>query len=311
MNATDREFDLVVVGELNLDLILRGDVAPAFGQTEKLVDEMSLTIGSSSAICACGAARLGLRTAFSGVVGNDDFGQLLQRELAHHGVNANGVVVVPTLKTGLSVILSRGTDRAILTYSGSIRSLRFDHLDLSLLRRARHLHLGSYFLLDGLRADIPRLFRLAHEAGLTTSLDTNFDPIENWNGGLKQVLACTDIFFPNETEGHAITGQREPEAIVAALAALGPTVALKLGAAGGLARRGGELVQAPALPVLVADTTGAGDSFDAGFLYGHLRGWPLEHCLQLACACGSLSVRALGGTAGQPTLTEALSQFSE
>src|SRR5512139_1181094 len=111
---TDRDFDIVVVGELNADLILRGDVTPAFGQVEKIIDEATLTIGSSSAIFACGAARLGLRTAFIGKAGNDEFGRFMLRELQQRGIDTRGVVIDPNLPTGLSVILSRPFDRAIL-----------------------------------------------------------------------------------------------------------------------------------------------------------------------------------------------------
>ncbi len=299
------EFDVLVAGDLNADLVLTGDVVPAFGQAEKLVEDASLTIGSSAGIFACGAARLGLRTALAGVTGADEFGGYMRRALEARGVDTSAVVVDPGLKTGLSVILSRGGDRAILTYAGSITRLRLEHLDLARLGRARHLHLAAYFLLEALRPDVPRLFAAARAAGLTTSLDTNYDPARRWDGGLDEVLRHTDLFLPNEVEAGAITGEAEPRAALDALARRVPTVALKLGAAGALAQQGTELASAPALPGDVVDTTGAGDSFDAGFLRGWLDGWPLERCLRLACACGSLSTRAAGGTAGQPTLAEA------
>src|SRR5215217_2912592 len=122
---SDKRFDLVVVGEINPDLILRGDVTPAFGQVEQIVEDAALTIGSSSAIFACGAARLGLRVAFVGKIGDDVFGRFMRQQLAERGVDITGIVVDPAIRTGLSVILSRGVDRAILTYSGSIAALRY------------------------------------------------------------------------------------------------------------------------------------------------------------------------------------------
>jgi sugar/nucleoside kinase (ribokinase family) len=304
-SQSEKPFDLIVVGEINPDLILRGDVTPAFGQVEQLVDDATLTIGSSSAIFACGAARLGLRVAFAGKIGDDVFGQFMREQLAARGVDVTGIVVDPALRTGLSVILSRGADRAILTYSGSIAALRYQEIDLRLLDRARHLHLGAYFMLDALRPDVPKLFAAARARGLTISLDTNYDPSERWDGGLAEALVAADVFLPNETELRAIGGAADTNVAIERLGQRVPTIGAKLGAKGGAAWQHGQTVYADAPPIDVVDTTGAGDSFDAGFVYGYLNGWELDRTLRLACACGSLSTRAAGGTAAQPTLAEA------
>jgi sugar/nucleoside kinase (ribokinase family) len=306
---TIRDFDLLVVGDLNADLILRGDVEPAFGQVEKLIDAATLTLGSSSAIFACGAARLGMRVALVGKVGDDEFGRFVVREMNERGVNTQGVVVDPRVKTGLTVILSRGNDRAMLTYSGSIGALRFAEIDQALIARARHLHVGSYFLLDALCPDIPMLFDLARASGLTISLDTNYDPTGKWNGGLADALRRADVFLPNETELRAIAGIADTVSALDRLAGGGACVAVKLGARGAMAQRGNERATAQSLPVDVVDTTGAGDTFNAGFVYGYLAGWELARALRLGCVCGSLSTRAAGGTTAQPTLAEALEKL--
>jgi sugar/nucleoside kinase (ribokinase family) len=302
----EKDFDLLVVGEINSDLILRGDVIPEFGQVEKNVDDATLTIGSSSVIFACGAARLGLRVAFAGKVGDDIFGRFMREQMIERDIDTSGVVVDPAIPTGLSVILSRGDDRAILTHPGSIAALRYAEIDGLLLARARHLHMGSYFMLDALRPDVPRLFAAAREQGLTISLDTNYDPSERWDGGLREALRYVDVFMPNQTELLAITGIADLDAALEHMARQVPLVGVKLGAQGGAARLGDRIARAAALPVAVVDTTGAGDSFDAGLVYGYLKGWELQRALGLACACGSLSTRASGGTAAQPTLAEAL-----
>jgi sugar/nucleoside kinase (ribokinase family) len=301
-----REFDLLVVGEINPDLVLRGgDLAPAFGQREKLVEDASLTLGSSSVITACGAARLGLRTAFVGLVGNDAFGRFMLGAMADRGIDTRGCLIDRTLSTGVSVVLSSPGDRAILTHLGATAELRGEQVDRSLLARARHLHVGGYFLQRRLQAGLPALFRDARGAGASTSLDTNWDPSGAWTG-LDEALAACDVLLPNQAEALALARRDTLCAAVEALAGLVPTVAAKLGAEGGLARRGSEEARVPGVPVEVVDTTGAGDSFDAGFLYGWLNGWPLERSLRLASACGSLSTRCAGGTDGQPTLAEAL-----
>lgn len=299
------DFDLLVAGEVNADLILSGDVIPAFGQAEKLIDDATLAIGSSSCIVACGAARLGLRVAFVGKIGDDHFGHFMRDSLVARGINTDHIIVDSTLKTGLTVILSLGVDRAMLTYPGAIAALRADEISPALLSRARHLHISSYFLQDALRPDTAGLFAAAHARGLTTSLDTNFDPTMRWDDGLTNVLKHTDLFFPNETELRGIARTDDIESGLRSLAASGATIAVKQGERGATAIRGGEIAHASALAIPVVDTTGAGDNFNAGFIYGYLQGWDLTRTLRLGCICGSLSVRAAGGTAAQATLPEA------
>ncbi len=301
-----RDFDALVAGEINPDLILgHPKLEPKFGQQEVLVDSFELTIGSSSAIFACGLARLGARVIFMGVVAEDLFGRFMIDKMNQCGIDTSAVIIDPAQRTGISVILSRGTDRAILTYPGAIGSLTAERVSDDLLQRSRHLHVASYFLQEALQPGLTSLFRRAHAHGLTTSLDVNWDPSERWEG-VWEALSETDLFFLNLAEALALTGEATLEAALARLATSVSTVAVKLGAEGGMARRGEQKAVAPAISVPVVDTVGAGDSFDAGFVYGHLQKWSLERCLNLAVACGSLSVRASGGTKGQPDLEEAV-----
>jgi sugar/nucleoside kinase (ribokinase family) len=301
-----KEFDMIVVGDLNADLVLTGDVVPQFGQVEKLVDDATLTLGSSAGIFACGAARLGLKTALISKIGDDTFGHFLLSELKCRNVDTRGVTIDLNVKTGLTVILNRGTDRAILTHLGSISEIHGTDIDPELLANGRHLHLAAYYLLTGLMPDVPALFTQAQHFGLTTSLDTNYDPSETWDGHLPDVLKHTSLLLPNETELLGMTRTQTLAQGVEAVEHLAPLVVVKLGAQGALARQGSETITAPSIKVDVVDTVGAGDSFDSGFLYGFLAHWPLERSLRLACICGSLSTRAAGGTIAQATLEEAL-----
>ncbi len=302
-------FDLLVSGEINPDLILSGDVAPAFGQVEKLVDSANLTIGSSSAIFACGAARLGLKVAFIGRCGDDVFGRFMLAEMSKRGVEIGNVIQVPGGSTGLSVILNRGVDRAILTHPGLIPALAAEDIPDGLLRQARHLHVASYFLQDALRPGLPRLFERARSLGLSTSLDTNYDPSEQWRG-FDELLAVTNVFLPNEAEACSLTREENPNLAATKLAGRVETLAIKLGAQGALGVSKGQKVRVASIPVKVIDTVGAGDSFDAGFIYGYLQGWPLEKTLRAAAICGALSTQAAGGTTAQATLDEVLRELS-
>lgn len=330
-----RPFDLLVAGEINPDLILTGDVAPEFGQVEKLVDTTALTIGSSSAIFACGAARLGLKVAFIGVCGDDVFGRFMLDEMSKRGVDVSHVIIRPDGQTGLSVILnqpfdygsryadttrpSAQGDRAILTHPGLIPELQASAITDALLNQSSHLHAASYFLQTKLQPDLPNLFRRAHSLGLTTSLDTNYDPSEQWLG-FDELLSVTDVFLPNQTEALSITKTNDIESAARQLAQKAKLVAVKLGADGALGVRPPlpegegvgvrEIVRSGSIPVNVVDTVGAGDSFDAGFIYGYLHNWEIEKSLRLACVCGALSTQQAGGTNGQPTLEEAVRYVS-
>jgi sugar/nucleoside kinase (ribokinase family) len=186
-----------------------------------------------------------------------------------------------------------------------IAELQASDIPDSLLRKARHLHVASYFLQTKLQLDLPALFKRAQSFGLTTSLDTNYDPSEQWRG-FDELLAVTNIFLPNEAEATSLTGAANVEEAANRLRSKVDALAIKLGKDGALGTLRSQKVQAESIPVKVIDTVGAGDSFDAGFIYGYLNGWELEKSLRLACVCGALSTQQAGGTNGQPALDEAM-----
>ena len=302
-------FDILVAGEINPDLILTGDVKPEFDQVEKLVDSAALTIGSSSAIFACSAARIGLKVAFIGICGDDVFGRFMLEEMQKRDVDVSNVIVRKDGQTGLSVILSSGVDRAILTHMGLIAALQKSDIPDVLLRQTRHLHVASYFLQTNLQPGLPVLFRWARELGLTTSLDTNYDPSEKWIG-FDELLSVTNVFLPNEKEAMSLSGEVSIELAADRLGSRVEALAVKRGVEGALSISRSQKVRVASIPVKVVDTVGAGDSFDAGFLYGYLHNWELAKSLRLACVCGALSTRKAGGTEAQPTLEEAMKYVS-
>jgi sugar/nucleoside kinase (ribokinase family) len=304
-----RDIDLLVVGDCNPDLVLAGaNVRPAFGQGETWVEEARLVVGGTSSITACGAARLGLRTAMAAVVGDDLFGRFMRDELARIGVDTGPMVTDAGRPTGLSAVLVEPGDRATLTFPGTIGALRPEMIPDELLVRTRHVHSGGYFL-QGAAPLLTDVFRRARDAGASTSLDPGADPDRRWDGGLCGLLSQLDHLLPNAAEACALTGLASAEAAAIRLAAAGPAVLVKCGRDGVLAAAGGELHRAAALAVDVVDTIGAGDSTDAGWLAGILHGWPAERAARLAAVCGSLSTRGAGGTAMQPTLEEATSHL--
>jgi sugar/nucleoside kinase (ribokinase family) len=296
---------ILVVGELNVDLLLSGyRTFPAPGK-EVLVDDLVLALGSSSAICAAGLARLGNQVSFLGKVGCDPWGEFCVKALDGAGVDTRLVIRDSAVKTGLTASVTSANDRALVTYLGAIAELKRSDVPDRALAGMRHLHVSAYYLQNGLRPRLKDLFEAAHAHGLTTSLDTGYDPTELWGGDLHAVLPECDVFLPNEVEIRAITGKVE---ITDALESLrnGRTLTMaKLGAEGAMTLGPDGFVHVPAIPVTPVDTTGAGDSFNAGFLHAWLRGMPLAESMQFACACGALSTLGIGGTGAQPTEEQA------
>lgn len=301
-------FDLVVVGDVNPDLVVSApDLRVEFGQRETLAEHAEQILGGSSSIAACAAAALGLRVAFVGLVGDDPAGRFCVEQLRSHGVDVDGIVVDPDVPTGLTVIMQRTGDRAIVTVPGSIAALAVRHLDMAIVTAARHLHVGAYYLLDSLRPDLPDVFRSARAAGLTTSLDPNDDPTRRW--AIDAMLDQCDLLLPNDSEACEFTGLTDARAATRVLARRVGTVAVTAGAAGAFVARGESVVEAAPRavdPSTIVDAVGAGDNFDAGFLYGFVHDWPLDRCLRAGLGAASLSLRGRGGTGALGTIDEAL-----
>lgn len=296
---------VLVAGDANVDLVLRGDVVPRFGQAEQLLDSGELVLGGSASIVACGLARLGVPTQLVARVGDDAFGRFQLDALAAAGVSTTHVAVDPDVPTGLSVILSAPDDRAILTVPGTIPSLRASEVRAALSATgAAHLHVASYFLQPSLAAELPGLLEEVRAAGVTVSLDTNWDPAGRWAGVL-ELLHLVDVFLPNLSELRALGSGADVD-IARDLASRGPRVVVKAGADGGWSvDAAGAVARAPGLPVEVVDTTGAGDSFDAGYLAALAHGVADEaERLRWAAAAGSLSTLGSGGTGRQATLAD-------
>ena len=295
---------VVVAGEINVDLILQGYHAFPTPGKEVLVDDFVMTLGSASAICATGLARLGTPVAFVSRVGADLWGDFCLETMGAAGIDVSRVVRDPHLKTGVTVSITSPRDRALVSFLGSIGALRGEDVDDRTMRGFDHLHVSSYSLQEQLRPGCRDLFARARRAGLSTSLDPGFDPSERWEADLAETLREVDLFFPNEVELRGLAGCED---VVEALRRLdnGHTrIVAKLGAEGSMTLEGGRPLTVKALPVSPVDTTGAGDSFDAGFLHAWLRGLPLIDCLRWGSACGSLSTRALGGTGRQADRAE-------
>jgi sugar/nucleoside kinase (ribokinase family) len=306
--AARRAAEVLVVGDLNPDLVLTGDVVPRFGQEEQLLDDAALVVGGSAAITAHGLARLGRAVSLVAAVGDDLFGRLMVDRLDHAGVDTRHVRVHGHLPTGLTVVLGKGGDRAMLTLPGAVATLTGDEVlaaasDL-IADGLRHVHVASYFLQPELARALPDVLATLKRLGLTTSLDTNTDPDGRW-AGVDDVLPHLDLLLPNRAEAVALGGEPDPRRAAAVLAARGPLTVVKDGERGAFAVAwDGATAEDPGSPTDVVDATGAGDTFDAAFLAAWLDGDDVAAALRRGVTAGRYSVAHTGGTAGQPTAAD-------
>jgi len=298
------QFDVAVIADLCVDILVKGDVVPVWGQAEQFVDDYCLELGGSAGIFATQFARLGGRVGLYGTVGNDLFGRYLRERLAGLGVTTEHVSTSERFKTPVGLGLIRKDDRAMFTYQGCLREITFEAVEASgLLAQAPHLHIASYFLLDALRPYWPEVLPRLRERGMTVSLDTNWSPNGNWDAA-REILGAVDVFVPNEEEAMRISGRDSVEDAGKWLGDRVKLTVIKRGARGALAfdRETGsrvELAGAALDEANIADTTGAGDNFDAGFLHGWLKGAPLARCMELGMRCGTSSLRCMRGIEGQ------------
>ena len=290
------KFDVSVIGELNLDLIMSGLPPELTLEREHLSTGLSITLGSSTAIFAHNLSSVGNKVGFSSSVGSDPLGEICLKRLGESGVDLSRVRRMAGKTTGLTIILPQGKQRYILTYPGTMFEMSGKDLDLDYIFNAKHLHVASYFLQKGLQASLPDVFRRAKAAGLSTSLDTNDDPEDSWSSGVYDLLKYVDVLLPNEREACKLAQVDDAERAADILSQKVAIVVIKRGSHGALARVSKDKFVVPSLNVEAIDHVGAGDSFDAGFLQEFVRGKAIEDCLKFGNLLGALSVTRPGGT---------------
>jgi sugar/nucleoside kinase (ribokinase family) len=308
--------DVSVVGELNVDIIMRGINGFPELDKEKLAEEGRITLGSSSAICAVELSRLGARINFIGALGDDILGEYILRFLSNERINTLRIRRQANFNTGFTVSLTYPENRALITYTGIMEYFTVTDEDIDFITsNSNHLHISSFFLQKRLQQDIKHLFTEVKEKGLTVSLDPGWDPEDrNWLK-LKELFPLVDILFLNEVEAKRLYNSiydkdEDIDTIADSLSKEINLLVIKLGERGALAVKDGKKYYRGGFKVDVVDTTGAGDAFNAGFLYGRLNNYDIDRCLLIGNACGALSCTGIGGTTNLPTLKR-LKEFIE
>ncbi|GAA3510346.1 PfkB family carbohydrate kinase [Aquimarina addita] len=293
-----KEFDVLVVGELNVDVILDNIQGfPEIGK-EIIADELTITLGSSSAIFASNLSSLGNKVAFAGKIGNDSFAKLVKESLQNKKVDTTHVISSPQYSTGVTMVMNYDMDRANVTFPGAMEHMTVEEVTDAILNKAKHLHVSSIFLQTSLKKDVVQLFKRAKDLGLTTSMDPQWDPSENWDLQLQDLLPHIDVFLPNATEFIHITKSMDVNSGIEKIKSFCNTIVVKDGENGAHLWENNEFKTAPAfLNEEVADCIGAGDSFDAGFISEYIKGKAYEHCMEVGNITGAINTTASGGTA--------------
>jgi len=292
-----KKFDIIALGELNVDLLLNKIGGfPEVGK-EIFAKEMTLTLGSSTAIFAANAASLGAKVSFLGMVGNDDFGAFVRTSLEKRGVDTSNLIEVSTAATGLTAILNYDQDRANVTYPGAMSIMGVKDIRPEVIAQAKHVHISSIFLQETLHKDVYEIVKLVKDNGATLSMDMQFDPEEKWDFDYKKILPLVDIFMPNIQELTAVTGKKTLEEAVAEVRPYINVLVVKMGSKGStVVTKEGEKFLPAMLNSNVVDAIGAGDSFNSGFITAFVQGKDLEYCQYLGNLTGAINTTAAGGT---------------
>lgn len=290
-------YDVLVVGELNVDLILDDiEKFPEVGK-EVLARRMTLTLGSSSAIFASNISSLGANVTFIGKIGKDSFGDIVVESLKQSKVDVSMIRVDQQIGTGATVVLNVDEDRANTTYPGAMELLTIDDISDDDLVKARHLHFSSYFLQPGMWTGLGNLFKRAKNLGLTTSFDMQWDPQETWKLDIAGILPHVDVFLPNEKELISLTGKNNLTEAIDAVNEFTKILVIKRGNKGSSVYFNGEVTEMPSfLNKQVVDAIGAGDSFNAGFILKFINGNEIAECQRFGNLTGAISTTAPGGT---------------
>lgn len=293
-----KEFDIIAIGELNADIILNDIDGMLVVGKEIFAGDMMVTLGSSTAIFAANAVALGMKVGIVGMIGKDILGDLVRKELKAKGVDVSMLIEHPSMPTGATIVMSYGEDRANVTYQGAMDAMTLDDIDPAIFKKAKHIHISSIFMQSGIKKDLKKIYEMARENGATTSLDTQWDPVEKWDFDYKELLPLISIFLPNETELRNLTATDNVEDAIKCIQPYINTCVIKQGSRGSLLLdKSGIENQVPAyLNKNVVDSIGAGDSFNSGFISRYINKSTLEACQDFGNLAGALNTTSAGGT---------------
>jgi sugar/nucleoside kinase (ribokinase family) len=304
-------FDIVVFGDLMIEILTRISELPKWGQDEK-VEQLRVSPGGSAANTAAIAAKLGLSVMFIGQIGNDAFAPFLLEDLQQHGVNIQHVISEKGPTSLVVTMVDPKGERTFLSFRGNASKNTYGALPNLTLSEAGIVHISGYtFQTPPTRQTALELIEVARRSGFSLSIDPSFQFSCDVLRKYPHILKGLDYFFPNDVEAREITGQSNPVHAIEELHAYGiKNVILKLGEKGTIVSNQHDRINVPAYKhAEVVDTTGAGDAFAAGFLLATRSGFSLEEAAKTGNAVASIIISTLGAHTAAPTILE-LIEFS-
>ncbi|MBC7960786.1 MAG: carbohydrate kinase family protein [Vallitaleaceae bacterium] len=307
--------EVICVGILVADVIARTvNKLPDPGKLD-LVDKIELYTGGCAVNSAIDMAKLGLNVGVVGKIGNDGFGRFLSDALKVEGVNTEGLVIDQETSTSSSMVtVDKNGERSFLHCLGANAEFVLEDINYEVIDRSKIVFVGGTMLLKKFDGEQCAAFlKKTKEMDKYTVLDTAWDSTGKWMQILKPCMPYIDLFIPSIEEAVMLSGKEDPEEIADVFLGMGvKTAVIKLGKKGCFIKDSlGETQMIPAFNVENAvDTTGAGDSFVAGFLFGISKGWSLYECGVFANAVGAHCVMAAGASTGIKSYEEIMTYIS-
>lgn len=296
-NAEPPACEVLVFGDYFCDIIITGMPEPPRFGADIYGEALEVSPGGAYILTAA-LHRLGIRVRWHARLGNDMFSRFILEEAQQEGLDMTLVELHDLPLRSVSLSFSFVHDRGFISHSDP-----FPDYDPGVVIASQKPRWVVNAPFDGSESS-RSLIDLTHGLGGKVFTDCQFTTSTLDEPGLTDTLRMTDIFAPNQSEAAQLTGESDPKKAAARLAKFCPLVIIKCGAQGAVAQAGESVWHSPAIPVEVVDTTGAGDSFNAGFLAAHLNGETLETCLRYGNICGGLSTTQRGGARAAPTLEQ-------
>ncbi len=271
--------------------------------------KQTLASGGSAANTIHGLAHLGIATAYVGKTGSDDFGTFFREDMKKTGINP--LLLTGEAETGRALALvTPDSERTFATFLGAAIELSEDDIHEDLFKGYDCFHIEGYLVQNN--ALIRRALEMAHGMGLKTSVDmASFNVVEANLAFLKEIVEqYVDIVFANEEEAKSFTG-KEPRQALDEIAETSDIAVVKLGSKGSLIKQGGQVYEVGVIPAKAIDTTGAGDLYAAGFLYGLSKNLTLDKCGEIGALLSGRVIEGIGAKLSDEQWKEILPRVEE